>query len=184
MFSLSPLRVADVPEMVRVYNSFFEDARWPEPYFTRILNRKNICGLKAEADGKLIGIHLTVQGVHFTNAHAELYHTVSVKTAGMNVYTGDMVFVDPAYRGEGVAEALIKAAKSAMRDMGVELMLTECVVDPKGRCPGLIAGRYFELYEDFGFFPNFYAHEVIDTPCLVCHQNPCVCGVRVLLYKV
>lgn len=179
-----PLLPEDAPDVVRAYRQHFEDADWTEAYFPKVMRRRGVCAQKATLDGVFAGVHLAVQGVHLTSAHAPLYHAIALKTAGMNVYTGDMVYVAPFARGRGVAGQLIERAKREMRAAGVALMLVECVVAPDGSVPGHVARRYFDVYEDLGVYPLFYIDEPIDRPCLICGQNPCVCGVQVTLYRV
>jgi GNAT superfamily N-acetyltransferase len=92
--------------LARGYNDFYETVLPAGDYdraWQRLLSGKEIHGLGARVDGKLVGI------AHF------LFHSNIWRTEVC--YLQDL-FVDKAARGQGAARALIDAVAAAARERG------------------------------------------------------------------
>ena len=109
MIDVGPFRKAERAaweRLARGYNDFYETVLPASDYdraWRRLLSGKEIHGLGARVDGKLVGI------AHF------LFHS--------NIWRAEVcylqdLFVDPATRGQGVARALIDAVAAAARERG------------------------------------------------------------------
>ena len=109
MIEIGPLRKSDRAtweKLARGYNDFYETVLPASDYdraWRRLLSGKEIHGLGARLDGRLVGI------AHF------LFHS--------NIWRAEVcylqdLFVDEAVRGQGAARALIDAVAAAARRRG------------------------------------------------------------------
>ena len=73
----------------------------------------------------IVGILCAHPGIHFTCAHPELERVIEKRWGKAGVYTGDMLVVDPAYRGHGVASKMAKELRRKMRAGGAVCMVME-----------------------------------------------------------
>lgn len=95
-------------QLARGYKTFYKTEATPAEYeaaWQRLLARKEVFGLGARLDGRLVGI-----------AH-HLFHT-GVWTPRI-CYLQDL-FVDETMRGRGIARALIEAVAGAAREAGAQ----------------------------------------------------------------
>ncbi len=105
----APLRLEDRPAwetLARGYKAFYKTEATPVEYETawqRLLQRDDVFGFGAHADGRLVGI------THF------LFHTSA--WAPRICYLQDL-FTAPELRGRGVARTLIAAVGDAAREAG------------------------------------------------------------------
>ena len=108
---IAPLAAADHARwlvLVRGYKAFYQAQVSDQQYahvWKRLLGSDRIWGLGAHLDGELVGI------THF------LFHT---GTWNEQVCYLQDLFVDPAFRGRGIARALIEAVAKAALAHGAE----------------------------------------------------------------
>ena len=103
---LRPSHRARWDALARGYKLFYETTLPDSEYdlaWKRLLEADGIHGLGAEMDASLVGI-----------AHYVFHRSVWAETV---CYLQDL-FVEPGYRGKGVARALIESVAAAARDRG------------------------------------------------------------------
>lgn len=151
-----------------------------------LLVRPHVIGLKAETDeGEIVGMWLSTENVHLSYPSLDAYHRLARLVAGRRVQTVHGLYVSRSHRHMGLASMLCESADVAMKKQGVELLFAELVVDPQGRCPGLVCSEHWEVEERLGVYPLYSAiHEENEPPCVVCGELPCQCHADLHLYRI
>lgn len=73
----------------------------------------------------MVGILCARPGIQFTCAHPELERVIEKRWGTQGIYTGDMLVVDPAYRGHGVASKMATELRRKMKAHGAVCMVME-----------------------------------------------------------
>jgi GNAT superfamily N-acetyltransferase len=141
MIEIAPLKKSERAaweKMARGYNDFYETVLPASDYdraWRRLLARKEIHGLGARLDGRLVGI-----------AHFLFHHNIWREDV---CYLQDL-FVDEAVRGQGAARALIDAVAAAARKRGASRYYWQTKQDN---------ARARALYDKMGRFRGFIRYD-------------------------
>jgi ribosomal protein S18 acetylase RimI-like enzyme len=124
-----PAQFADAPELARLNAAFNESVEPPEAYAQRLQDPRRVeTPLLAEVAGRVVGFAAVrvVSCVFYPRPRAELTE----------------LYVEPAFRRQGVAHALIAEAESLAANLGAEAL---GVLTGDDNAPALA------LYEALGF---------------------------------
>ena len=104
---------------------------------------------------------------------------------GKRFYTGEMVTVLPAYRGQGVARTMTLQWAQAMRESGGEYLMLELWDKKDGDVPASGMIKYIGTLEESWVIPDFYKdlHKYGMT-CPDCSPGPCTCGATVAVIRL
>ena len=125
--TLKPMRLVDIPAIVRLEQVCFPDDPWPfEAFEHEIINDYSEPLIARDREGRIVGYMIT----WFMGPEA---HTANIA-------------VDPAMRGHGIGRAMMQAAIDKARDSGAEEMVLEVRTT---NAPAI------SLYKSLGFVPVY-----------------------------
>ena len=97
---------------------------------------KGYFGVKAVENGEMIGFYTCIEDdIIFTLPHPELKSEIEKITGGEKTITGDTLYVEPAWRGKGIASELARRITDMARERGGKYFLTEAWIHPEGVTP-------------------------------------------------
>lgn len=125
----------------------------------------------------MVGILCAHPGIHFTCAHPELVRVIEKRWGTKGIYTGDMLVVDPAYRGHGVASRMATELRQKMKARGAVCMVMEQWLRSKEKDvpamnPMRDAGDPILIAVDQRFYRNLSQYGLT---CPECGED-CQCG--------
>ena len=117
----------DESEITWMYETYLNEGDSIREYVREGLQDSGFVGVKCvDSDtGKMVGILCARPGIQFTCDHPELVDIIQKRWGTKGVYTGDMLIVDPAYRGHGIAEEMAVRLKEALMEQHAVCMVME-----------------------------------------------------------
>lgn len=185
MLEYKPLTQADLPGMAEIFRKFLNDGPEVEDYLRQGMEMPGYVGIKC-TDGQVLAAVLTARpGVEFTYPKPELEEMILERWKGKRFYTGEMVTVLPAYRGQGVARTMTLQWAQAMRENGGEYLMLELWDKKDGDVPASGMIKYIGTLEESWVIPDFYKdlHKYGMT-CPDCSPGPCTCGATVAVIRL
>ena len=146
---------------------------------------KDYFGVKAVEDGEIVGFYTCIEGrIEFTLPHPEMYRIIREMIGDEKIITGDTLYVNPAYRGRGIASELARHITVMSRERGGKYFLTEAWIHPDGIIPAkkIVPFNGDVIYEKT--IPRFYSDLYkygMEGP--ICGKN-CVCGAQIELHRL
>ncbi len=148
-------------------------------------NMKDYFGIKAVENSEMVGFYTCIEGdLVFTLPHPETEKILRTLTGGEKTITGDTLYVNPAYRGKGIARELARRITELARQRGARFFLTECWIHPDGVIPAekIVPLNGDVIYEET--IPRFYRDLYkYGMTCPICGVD-CSCGAKVELHRL
>ena len=144
----------------------------------------NYYGVKASDQGKIVGFLTFKRGIDFTYPHPELEERILRLADAEETFSGDGIFVDPAYRRAGIGRRMTRLARRKMLSLGGRFFLGELWIYPDGRTPSASPTDDYgqTVYEET--VPLFYRdNRRYGLECAICGKN-CRCGAVVRLVRL
>ncbi|MBR2527825.1 MAG: GNAT family N-acetyltransferase [Blautia sp.] len=140
-------------------------------------------GVKAVEQDQIIGFYTCIEGrLEFTLPHPEAEREIRKIIGDKKIVTGDTLYVDPAYRGRGIASELSRRVTEMARKRGGKFFLTEAWIHPDGIVPArkIVPFNGDVVYRKIlpGFYRDLYKYGM---ECPICGRD-CVCGAEVELH--
>lgn len=169
----------DEDALVEMYETYLNSGRVIRDYIREGLENKDFVGVKCvdTETGKTVGILSARPGIQFTCPHPDLEKIIRERWGSEGAYTGDMLVVDPAYRGRGIARELAKQLRIGLLKKHASYFLQEQWLRHKdGKIPAknpmMNVGEATLVTVDKNFYSNLGE---VGLTCPDCGEN-CKCG--------
>lgn len=171
--------LADEDAITEMYEKYLNSGESVRAYIREGLEHKGFVGVKCEDSetGKLVGILCARPGIQFTCAHPELERIIYRRWGKEGIYTGDMLVVDSAYRGQGIATNLAVRLRKALIERNAVCMVMEQWLRSKERDvpamnPMRNAGDAILIAVDQSFYKDMAKYGLTCPEC----GTECRCG--------
>lgn len=185
MFEYSSVRPEDLPAMIGLYHTYLNGGDGVVRFLEEGMSAPGYAGVKCTLDGRMIGVFSARPGIEFTCGHAELVELIEREYGNEDIYTADMLAVEDAYRGRGIARQLSIGLRDALMAKGALRLIIEewhRAVEDDMPVSGVV--RYFGKHRVIGDYPDFYRDlEQYDMTCPEC-VGPCRCGAKVIVIRL
>ena len=181
------LEKSDMRCVVDCYREYIEDLNWVDYYFSEDFINKGGFGFKAVEDGRICGFIVASKGVNLSGRKYPKVENKIYKKYDVNqIYTIDLCFVKPEYRGLSLSDRLNSIMKKEMRSRGIDKVFLEMTWNENKQFAGEHLGlKHFSLIEYYGEFDDVYKGETPqEKECIICKKNPCECHTKFYLCKV
>ena len=127
MLEYRKLEPDDEDVVTEYYETYLNGGPSIRDYIRRGLADEGYVGYKCvdTETGRFVGMIAARPGIEFTCEHPELVEMVKERWGTENVYTGDMMAVDPAYRKHGVGRQLAVLLRQGLREHHAVCMVME-----------------------------------------------------------
>lgn len=117
----------DEDVITEMYETYLNAGDSIRGYVREGLEDERFVGVKCvdSDNGRMVGILTARPGIQFTCEHPELVKIIEKRWGTEGVYTGDMLIVDPAYRGRGIAVTMALQLRRRMEERGAVCMVME-----------------------------------------------------------
>lgn len=169
----------DESAITEMYETYLNAGASIRGYVREGLQDDGFVGVKCvDSDtGRMVGILCARPGIQFTCDHPELVEIIQKRWGTKGIYTGDMLIVDPAYRGRGIAAKMAVLLKEGlMRRHAVCMVMEQWLRYKEGDVPALNpmkhAGEAVVITIDRHFYKDLADYGLT---CPECGAN-CRCG--------
>lgn len=127
MLMYMPPDLADADAITALYEEHLNAGDSVRDYVRTGLEDEGYLGVKCvdQETGAMVGILSARPGIEFTYPHPELEERIRSRWGTRGVYTADMLIVDPAYRGKGVANEMMGCLREGLCEKRVVCMVLE-----------------------------------------------------------
>ena len=177
MLTYSKVTKDDFGATVDLYEKYLNAGEGIREYLRKSFMLENYVGYKCCDDGRMIGIFSARPGVYFTYEHAELEAMIRRRWP-KDIYSGDMLVVEEAYCGQGIAHRLTRGCCDLVKEAGGKHLLVELWLKPDGEEPagGIVKDMGTGIFEAKWTIPDFYKDmHLYGMTCPRCGAR-CVCG--------
>lgn len=171
--------------MIQLYRQYLNDGNPIDEQIRKGFYSDDFIGVKCvDEDGSIVGVFTAFKGVAFTCGHEDLVDYFQTRYPEASIYTAEMIVVLPKWRHLGIAQLLVEAFNTKLRETDATYLLIELWREPTGRIPGrvvlgIIGGEVEHLYK-----PHFYDDlESYGLTCPICGRT-CKCGADICLLEL
>ena len=187
MLEYSHLELSDFENVKHLYTKYLNGGEEIEQWILDGLIDTTCSGVKCMDGDRMVGMISARRGIEFTCGHQELVDLIAERYKDYTIFTGDMLFVHPDYRGMHIAQNLASGMRRNLIAEGCERLVVEGWhrseeddVPVEGIRPYLC-----KSYDLIGLFEDFYkdikAHGIT---CPECGSEICYCGAKVMVLDV
>ncbi len=185
MLHYDKVTLQDLPQMAELFRKYLNDGARVEEYLEAGFHMPGYIGMTCKDGDKLVGVITARPGVEFTIPKPEINKMIDERYPNKKIYTGEMVAVEPEYRGLGISKNLHIQWADEMRAAGGEYVLLELWLKHDGDVPAGGTVKYVGTMEECWTFPDFYKGlEAYGMTCADCAPNPCTCGAVVIVVRL
>lgn len=153
---------ADEDAITRLYETYLNSGASIRGYVRAGLENPDTVSIKCTdtETGQLAGIIASRPGLEFTYPHPELENEIKELWGAHGIYSSDVMIVDPAYRGQGVAKELTLRLREGLITKRARCIVMELWIRPDGVIPALHPVHYLgeptilkisnDFYKDLG----------------------------------
>ncbi len=179
-----PISEADIPEIISLYAKHLNEGESISASISSAWENGSYMGFIAKENGETAGFMTVRRGIAFTYPHPDLEAEIAEISKGKKIAYCDALLVLPKNREEGTAHELAAKVKEFLRNMGVELFLSEIWIYPDGTSP---AQKVFESVgtvvwkeRSDDFYRDLASYGM---SCPICGTD-CVCGAWIELMEL
>jgi GNAT superfamily N-acetyltransferase len=174
----------DLPELTELYETYLNGGDYVRETLKESILRPGFAGVKAEADGEIIGFFSGNDTLEFTYPHPELEHKLEAYTVGHKYFSPDALLVKPEWRHEGIAAVLVEQVREQLLAQGYEYFVVEMWVYPDGSIPEQNSLELMGRVVWREMVPGFYKDlDKYGIDCPVCGKH-CVCGALIEVMRI
>lgn len=179
MLIYGSMELSDEDSITALYEAHLNAGDSVRDYIRKGLEDKNFIGVKCVdyEDGKIVGILAARPGIGFTYPHPELEMRIQSRWGTEGGYTADMLVVEPAYRGAGIADKMMRCLRESLREKHAVYMVLEAWIRAQEHdIPALGSFRHLGEGEvvvvDHAFYKDLKQYHMT---CPECGED-CRCG--------
>ena len=172
---------ADLPIMIALYDEYLNGGDSSTEHLRKAIAEDGYIGVKCLDAETIAGVMTAIPGVDLTYPHPKIQQQIINRWDNGNLYSMDMVLVQPQYQGQSIAQMLAVQLRSQLLEADVQTLIVEMwnplrLGDRPAEGVLKYLGKCLGLWDYPDFYEELYARGM---SCPKCGKGPCRCGATI-----
>ncbi len=178
---IAPIDQNDLSALTALYTTYLNGGEPIIRHLCEAMAHPGYIGVKCLDAETIAGVMTAIPGVDLTYPHPKIQQQIINRWDNGNLYSMDMVLVQPQYQGQSIAQMLAVQLRSQLLEADVQTLIVEMwnplrLGDRPAEGVLKYLGKCLGLWDYPDFYEELYARGM---SCPKCGKGPCRCGATI-----